>query len=98
MHVSGVVIQYDSTRGAGSRITSIRAADGASLREDGRYRLILNDFLATGGDGLGLGAVARTSEALPIVDLDAMVDYLRTMPQPVRGPSDRRLINTAVSP
>jgi len=98
VHVSGIVVQYDSTRTAGPRITSIRMADGTALRDDARYRLVLNDFLATGGDGLGLGAAARSSEPLPIVDLDAMVDYLRAMPQPVRAPADRRLVNTAGAP
>ena len=98
VHVSGVVVQYDSTRAAGARITSLRMADGSALRDDARYRLVLNDFLATGGDELGLGTVARSSEALPIVDLDAMVDYLRAMPQPIRAPMDRRLVNIAAAP
>jgi 5'-nucleotidase len=69
-------------------------ADGSALRDDARYTLVLNDFLATGGDGLGLGAAALRTEVLDLVDLDALVRYLRRAPQPVRGPSDIRIIAT----
>jgi hypothetical protein len=69
-------------------------ADKSALRDDGRYTIILNDFLVTGGDGLGLGAAALRTEVLDIVDLDALVSYLRRAPQPVRGPTDIRIIPT----
>lgn len=92
VHVSGVTVTYDSTAAPGSRIISARLSDGSSIRPDGRYTIILNDFLATGGDGLGLEAGALKSEVLPIVDLDAFIDYLKSLPQPVRAPAGRRLI------
>jgi 5'-nucleotidase len=94
VHLSGAVVTYDSTATSGSRIVNLRMADGRPLRDDARYTLILNDFLATGGDGLALGASALSSEALPIVDLDALVAYLRSRPQPVVAPSDMRFIAT----
>ncbi len=92
VHISGVTIQYDSTRSAGSRIVSARLSDGRDIRTDARYALILNDFLATGGDGLGVTAGALKTEILQIADLDALVAYLRTQPQPVRAPTDIRFI------
>ena len=95
VHVSGVVVTYDSTATAGARITRVRMRDGAALRDDARYTLVLNDFLATGGDGLGLSGAALASEVLPISDLDALVAYLRAQPQPVQGPTDARLIPTS---
>jgi 5'-nucleotidase len=98
VHISGATVTYDSTRAAGSRIRSVRMADGAALRDDGRYTIILNDFLATGGDGLGLASGALRTEILPVVDLDAFVSYLRTRPQPVRGPADARLIAVGPTP
>ena len=91
VHVSGVVITYDSTRAVGSRVVSATVG-GAALRDDAQYTLITNDFVATGGDGLGLAAGAIRTEILPIVDLDALVEYLRSLPQPVRGPADARFI------
>ncbi|NUP70240.1 MAG: hypothetical protein HOQ16_03400 [Gemmatimonadaceae bacterium] len=92
VHLSGAVVTYDSTAAAGARIRSVRLADGADLKPDGEYTLVLNDFLATGGEGLGLGAAARRTEVLPIVDLDALVSYLRSRPQPVRAPTDARFV------
>ena len=95
MHVSGIVVSYDSTAAAGARVHRVRLANGADLRADGEYTLVLNDFLATGGDGLGLSTAARRTEVLPIVDLDALVTYLRAQSQPVRAPTDARFVVTA---
>ncbi len=95
VHVSGVVVSYDSTAAAGSRVRRVRLSTGADLRADGEYTLVLNDFLATGGDGLGLSTAARRTEVLPIVDLDALATYLRARPQPVRAPTDARFVVTA---
>jgi 2',3'-cyclic-nucleotide 2'-phosphodiesterase (5'-nucleotidase family) len=94
VHLSGATLTYDSTAAAGSRIVSVRMADGRALRDDARYRLILNDFLATGEDGLALGAAAIRSEALPLVDLDALAAYLRSRPQPVVAPAGSRIVAT----
>ena len=94
VHLSGVAVTYDSTAAPGTRIISARLAAGALIRPDGRYTVILNDFLATGGDGLGLENGALKTEILPTVDLDAFVSYLRGLPQPVRAPSGRRIVAT----
>jgi 5'-nucleotidase len=93
-HVSGVVVTYDSTAAMGSRVSSVRMSDGSVLRPDARYTLVLNDFLATGGEGLALSAGALKSEVLPTTDLDALVAYLRSRPQPVQAPTDARFIAT----
>jgi 2',3'-cyclic-nucleotide 2'-phosphodiesterase (5'-nucleotidase family) len=92
VHISGVTITYDSTRAPGSRIVSARFSDGKELRDDARYALILNDFLATGGDGLGVTTGAIRTEIHSTVDLDALIDYLRALPQPVLAPTDTRFV------
>jgi 5'-nucleotidase len=94
VHLSGVTVTYDSTVTTGSRLVSVRMRDGSALRDDGRYTIVLNDFLATGGDGLGLAGAALRTEILPLVDLDALVEYLRRAPQPVRAPAEVRIIAT----
>ena len=94
VHVSGIVVSYDSTAAAGARVRRVRMARGDELRADTEYTLVLNDFLATGGDGLGLATAARRTEVLPIVDLDAFVNYLRTRQQPVRAPTNARFVVT----
>ncbi|MEO8623825.1 MAG: 5'-nucleotidase C-terminal domain-containing protein, partial [bacterium] len=91
VHVSGVTIGYDSTRAPGARILSARFSDGKEIRDDAQYALILNDFLATGGDGLGVTTGAIRTEILPVVDLDALVEYLKSRPQPVQAPTDARI-------
>ena len=97
VHLSGAVVTYDSTAAAGSRLRGVRLASGSALAADGEYTLILNDFLATGGDGLGLGSAARRTEVLPIVDLDALIAYLRAAPQPVRAPPGSRFVATGAT-
>ena len=91
VHLSGVVVRYDSTRAA-PRITSARLTNGRELKDDATYVIVLNDFLATGGDGLGLASVAQRTEILPMTDLDAFAEYLRAQPQPVRASGAPRVI------
>jgi 5'-nucleotidase len=85
-HLSGVVVTIDSARA----IRDVRLADGAPLDDQRPYRLVLSDFLAAGGDDLAVPA-AR-SETLGIVDLDALIAWLQSRPQPVRAPDDARIV------
>jgi 2',3'-cyclic-nucleotide 2'-phosphodiesterase (5'-nucleotidase family) len=97
VHLSGVVVTYDSTAAEGARVSSVRLANGSALNPDSRYTLVLNDFLAMGGEGLALGTRAVKTEVLPDGDLDALVAYLRARPQPVQAPTDARFIVTGAS-
>jgi 2',3'-cyclic-nucleotide 2'-phosphodiesterase (5'-nucleotidase family) len=89
--VSGAVIEYDTTRPPGARLVSVQVG-GAPLADDRDYTVVLNDFEYTGGSGLGFGSAVRRAENLNLVDLDAFVSYLRSLPQPVQPPLDRRFI------
>ena len=92
IHISGVKLTYDPRRPAGQRIVSARLANGREIVDDSQYTLVMNNFMAAGGDGLALGADALRSEALPIIDLDALIEYLKQLPQPVRAPDERRIV------
>lgn len=94
-HVSGITIRYDPSRPRGSRIVSATMADGTPLSDTRDYNVIMNDFLATGGEGYNAGARASASRPLNIVDLDALIDYLRTLPGPIRAPTEIRLAPAA---
>jgi 2',3'-cyclic-nucleotide 2'-phosphodiesterase (5'-nucleotidase family) len=98
VHVSGVSITYDSTRAAGSRIVSAVLDGGRQIDPAAQYRVIMNDFMATGGEGLGLASSAIKSEPLDVTDLDALIAYLRSLPQPVRAPAAVRIVNRAAAP
>src|SRR5829696_2997257 len=53
VHVSGLTMTYDSTAAAGARLGTVTLANGAPLDTSAQYRVILNDFMALGGEGLG---------------------------------------------
>ncbi len=95
VHVSGVTITYDSTKTGASRFLSAQLAGAKEIRDDAQYTIILNDFLATGGDGLAVTTGAIRTEILTIADLDALVEYLKSLPQPVRAPAEVRIIPLA---
>lgn len=95
VHVSGMVVRYDRSKPVGQRIVALTLADGSSVRDDARYTLAMNDFMATGGDGLSLQGTAIKVEDLKTIDVDALAAYLRTLPQPVVAPAEPRLIDVS---
>ena len=94
VHLSGVVVEYDTTRAPGSRISAVRVG-GKPLDDARTYTVVVNDFEYTGGSGLGFGTAAKRGENLDLVDLDAFVDYLAHLPQPVASPVDKRFVITS---
>jgi 5'-nucleotidase len=70
-------------------------ADGRPLDDRAIYTITLNDFLATGGDNMELPSAATNLRSLDIIDLDALIDYSRSRPQPVMPPTDHRLVPTS---
>lgn len=79
-HVSGVTIEYDSTAKPMSRLRRVTMADGSRLDDRKRYRVVMTDFLASGGDGVSLSKDATIEPIDGRIDLDALVEHLRTMP------------------
>ena len=93
-HLSGVRITYDPARPAGQRIVEVTVG-GRPLRDDATYTVAMTDFLLTGGDGLGLQQEAVRVEPLNIVDLDALIDYVRASGGVVRAPPGDRIVPVA---
>jgi 2',3'-cyclic-nucleotide 2'-phosphodiesterase (5'-nucleotidase family) len=91
VHLSGAVLDYDTTRAPGSRLVSVTIG-GAPLDDASNYTVVVNDFEYTGGSGLGFGTAAKRAENLDLVDLDAFIDYLQHRPQPVAAPNDKRFV------
>jgi 2',3'-cyclic-nucleotide 2'-phosphodiesterase (5'-nucleotidase family) len=91
VHLSGVVIEYDTARAPGSRLVAVRVGN-APLDDSRSYTIVVNDFEYTGGSGLGFGNAVRRAENLDLVDLDAFIDYVARLPQPVTPPTDRRFV------
>ncbi|MFN2637086.1 MAG: 5'-nucleotidase C-terminal domain-containing protein [Gemmatimonadaceae bacterium] len=90
-HVSGLTIKYDPSKPKGARLVSVTTGNGAALSDSRTYTVIVNDFLATGGEGYNAGGRATSSRPLNIVDLDALIDYLRSLPAPISAPNEVRI-------
>jgi 2',3'-cyclic-nucleotide 2'-phosphodiesterase (5'-nucleotidase family) len=89
-HVSGVELWYDPRKRVGRRITKVRLANGRGIEDEQVYALAVSDFLATGGSGYTMLRELR-AEDVGIVDLDALVQHLALLRQPVEAPDDARL-------
>jgi 2',3'-cyclic-nucleotide 2'-phosphodiesterase/3'-nucleotidase/5'-nucleotidase len=91
-HVSGLVVRYDPRRPPGQRVVSMHLANGEPVRPDDVYTVTVSDFLASGiGDGFAAFGRALDSTATGIIDLDALIQYIETQPQPLRAPRDERI-------
>lgn len=90
-HVSGVTLTFDRGPGGPVHLASVRLAGGAELRDAARYTIVLNDFMATGTEGRILTDAATADETLASDDLEALVAYLSSRPQPVAAPNDTRI-------
>ena len=86
-----MIVTYDSTRPAGRRIRDVRLPTGRRMEDRATYTLAVNDFLAGGKEGYTM-LPALHPERTGIVDTDALVNYLRRLPQPIDLPSDVRLV------
>ncbi len=90
-HVSGLQLIYDTTRTGGERLVSATLAGGAAIEDDKLYSVTVNDFLVTGGDGLTLADGAASVVGTNVVDLDALIGYVRQLPQPARAAAEVRI-------
>ena len=93
MHLSGVTlrVRLQSPCGKPYRRRAFHRRASASTRA-AAYQVIMTDFLAAGGDDLGITDPAESVRELPILDLDALADFLRSRPSPVRASTDARII------
>jgi 5'-nucleotidase len=83
---SGFAYAVDMARPEGDRVWDIRL-NGAPVAPDGRYRVVVNNYLASGGDGLSAFIGGTDVSDSGIIDLDALVDWIakgQTPPTPNR--------------
>ena len=88
-HISGITVRYDPAAPQGQRVREIRLDDGRVVDDDDVVTMGLSEFVATGGDrytSFAQGRMTRTD----MVDLDAVIAYLQSQPQPVRAPATGR--------
>src|SRR5881296_3122105 len=88
-HVAGIVVWYDSGKPAGRRLKKVRLANGKDVDDGRTYTLAVSDFLAAGGSGYTM-LVGAPSGEVGVTDLDALIQYLAVLRQPISAPDDRR--------
>ena len=89
VHISGLRVTWDNSRPAGRRIRDLRLLNGRRLDDRTTYTLAVSDYLAGGKDGFSM-LHALSFEHTGVVDTDALVNYLRRLPQPVDLPVEHR--------
>ena len=80
-HVAGAKVRYDPRRPAGRRIRRIELLGSRKFQSNAEYTLATDDYLASGGEGYH-ALVNRPSVPGSILDVDAVIAYLRRLPQP----------------
>lgn len=91
LHVSGLSVRYDPAAPPGARVREMRLDGGRHLGERDPVTLGTSEFLAGGGDRYTMLQRGRHS-ATGLLDLDALVMYLQSLPQPIEPPRERRWV------
>jgi 5'-nucleotidase len=88
-HVAGIVVWYDPGKPSGRRVQRLRLTNGTGVDDGRTYTLAVGDFLAAGGGGYTMLQGAPSGE-VGVTDLDALIQYLAVLRQPISAPDDRR--------
>ena len=75
LQVSGIQIVYDLSKPAGAKVASVEVA-GKPMAAMATYRVVTNDFLASGGDRFNIFKKGRNISSGP-AQRDAVADYIR---------------------
>jgi 2',3'-cyclic-nucleotide 2'-phosphodiesterase (5'-nucleotidase family) len=90
---SGLRVRFDPSRPVGSRVLALELEDGTPLDDAAEYSLATSDYLAEGGGGYTLfGTLPLERTDTPM--LDAFIEHLRGLPQPVVAPGEARVTGT----
>jgi 5'-nucleotidase len=95
LQVSGLRFSWRDGDGAangpaGGVLVDVTTAEGAPIDPGATYTVAVNGFLAGGGDGFTV-LKEGTARVVGPVDLDALVDYVRSRPQPFDAPVEGRI-------
>jgi 5'-nucleotidase len=82
LQISGITYSWNPAAPAGSRVDPASVAvNGAPLNLAATYTVTVNSFLADGGDNFTM-LKNGTDRVVGPVDLQALIDYVKAMPQP----------------
>ena len=89
LQVSGLTYTWDASQPQGNRILEVRQ-NGVLLDKAKTYTVVVNSFLAEGGDRFSVFVKGANKVRGP-VDLEALVSYLQGLPQPFTAKIDGRI-------
>ncbi len=82
---SGLTYTWDASAPAGNKIVAVQVGN-SPLDKNAVYSVAVNTLLASGGDNFAVFNDGRNRVNGP-TDIDALVDYLKHLPQPVAPPA-----------
>lgn len=91
LQISGMSYTWNDARAVGDKVVEVRGPDGQPIDRAASYTLVVNSFLATGGDGFSVLKEGTNRETGP-VDLEALVNYIPTLPQPFNATIEGRIV------
>jgi 5'-nucleotidase len=91
LQISGLSYTWNGAQPPGARIVEVRDAGGTPLSDTATFRVTVNSFMASGGDNFTV-LVQGTNRVVGPVDLDALVDYVESLPQPFSAAIEGRIV------
>ena len=92
LQVSGLRYTVDPSRPAGSRVSKAEFTEPSGktvpLKLNRRYRIVMNSFIAGGGDGYSMLKEAKPLSLKPVTDEELLENYLKkrsTVTAPAAG-------------
>jgi 5'-nucleotidase len=76
LQISGIKYSYNPANAPGSRIVSLTLADGTPIDSATKYKVVCNEFIATGGDNFTGFLQGTNVQRTAIRDLTAFIDYI----------------------
>jgi 5'-nucleotidase len=92
--VSGLRVVWDTTRPRPNQLVAVTLANRQPLQDAARYTVVVNDFLASGGDGMLEFTRGESVEDTGILLRDAVVSYLKKRPVVTAATDGRVSIRT----
>jgi 5'-nucleotidase len=90
LQVSGIKYTWDPQKPVGEKVVKLCLKDGTVIQKNKTYTVAANSFLVGGGDGFTVFTEIANPEVV-MNELDALIEYLKTLKQPVAVKSDGRV-------
>ncbi|MBX3302549.1 MAG: 5'-nucleotidase C-terminal domain-containing protein [Nitrospira sp.] len=90
LKTSGLTYTWDNNRPIGDRIVEV-LRNGSPIDRQATFSVTVNSFMAAGGDNFTVLLQGKNQVGGPL-DLDALITYIQTLPQPFSAAIEGRII------